>query len=138
MSAPEDPRPAKLERTGDEPAPAAEDVARTDASDAPPPREREEEDFPPEDLPEEGPLLDEVDMRDLLRGAMQAPPAAPPNLLGGVQRRLRTRSRGKFYADGWSTTRSPRSLYLTTSVIMLVLIAFVFLVLIPWGGGVLP
>ena len=85
-----------------------------------------------------GGSLDEVDVRELLRGALRPPAAAPPNLLRGVQRRLRTRSRGKFYGDGWSTTRSPRSIYLTTSILMLVLIAFVFLVLIPWGGGALP
>jgi hypothetical protein len=48
------------------------------------------------------------------------------------------RSRGKFYGDGWSTTRSPRSTYVMTSLLMLALIAFVFLVLIPWGGGALP
>ena len=110
-----------------------------------------EEDFPDEgdlpaadegDLPaaDEGdlPAVDEVDMREILRQALQAPPAAPPNLLRGVQRRLRTRSRGKFYADGWSTSRSPRSTYLMTSLLMLALIALVFLVLIPWGSGVLP
>jgi len=116
MSAAEDPRPER------------EDALREAADEEP----------PPEDMPDDASGLDEVDVRDLLRGALQAPPAAPSNLLVGVQKRLRTRSRGKFYADGWSTTRSPRSLYLTTSVLMLVLIAFVFLVLIPWGGGALP
>jgi hypothetical protein len=84
------------------------------------------------------PLVDEVDVRELLRGALRPPAAAPPDLLRGVQRRLRARSRGKFYGDGWSTTRSPRSTYVTTSLLMLALIAFVFLVLIPWGGGALP
>jgi hypothetical protein len=83
--------------------------------------------------------LDEVDMRDLLRSALAPPPGAvAPDLLHGVQRKLRRRSRGKFYGDGWSTARSPRSTYLVTSVLMLVLIAIVFLVLIPWGGGALP
>lgn len=83
--------------------------------------------------------LDEIDIRELMRHALEAPPKAePPDLLKGVQRRIRTRSRGKFYADGWSTARAPRSTYLVTSVLMLVLIGFVFLVLIPWGGGALP
>jgi hypothetical protein len=88
--------------------------------------------------PEDG-ELDEVDLRELMRSVMDRPPAgAPPNILGGVQRKLRTRSRGKFYGDGWSTARTPRSTYLVTSLFMLALIAFVFLVLIPWGGGALP
>lgn len=85
--------------------------------------------------------IDEVDVRDLLRAALE-PPAPKPKqdavLLKGVQRRLRVRSKGKFYADGWSTSRSPRSTYLVTSIFMLLLIAFVFLVLIPWGNGALP
>lgn len=84
-------------------------------------------------------LLDEVDLREIMRNAMARPPRGePPDLLHGVQRRLRTRSRGKFYGDGWSTARAPRSTYLVTSLLMLVLIAFVFLVLIPWGGNALP
>jgi hypothetical protein len=85
--------------------------------------------------------LDEVDVRDLLRAALEPPPPKPKQetaLLKGVQRRLRVRSKGKFYADGWSTSRSPRSTYLVTSIFMLLLIAFVFLVLIPWSNGALP
>ena len=83
-------------------------------------------------------VLDEVDVRELLRSAL-APPrgAVAPELLRGVQRKLRTRSRGKFYGDGWSTARSPRSTYLVTSALMLFLIAFVYFVLIPWGGDAL-
>ncbi len=91
-------------------------------------------------LDEEGASgLDEVDVRELLRSAL-APPkgAVAPELLQGVQRRIRTRSRGKFYGDGWSTAKSPRSTYLVTSLLMLVLIGFVFFVLVPWGGGALP
>jgi hypothetical protein len=87
---------------------------------------------------EGGAHLDEVDVRELLRSAL-APPkgAVAPELLQGVQRRIRTRSRGKFYGDGWSTAKSPRSTYLVTSLLMLVLIGFVFFVLVPWGGGAL-
>ena len=90
---------------------------------------------------EGGDELDEVDVRDLLRAALEPPPPKPRDdavLLKGVQRRLRVRSKGKFYADGWSTSRSPRSTYLVTSIFMLLLIAFVFLVLIPWSNGALP
>lgn len=92
------------------------------------------------DLPEDGdlPLVDEIELRELLRDAMRPPSAAPPSLLRGVQRRIRMRSRGKFYGDGWSTARSPRSTYLMTSLFMLGLITFVFLVLIPWSSGALP
>lgn len=85
--------------------------------------------------------IDEVDVRDLLRAALEPPPPKPKQdvvLLKGVQRRLRQRSKGKFYADGWSTSRSPRSTYLVTSIFMLLLIAFVFLVLIPWSNSALP
>jgi hypothetical protein len=91
-------------------------------------------------LEEEGHgLLDEVDVRELLRSAL-APPkgSVAPELLRGVQRRIRIRSRGKFYGDGWSTARSPRSTYLVTSLLMLLLIALVYFVLVPWGGGALP
>jgi len=90
---------------------------------------------------EPGVELDEVDVRDLLRAALEPPPPKPKQeavLLKGVQQRLRVRSRGKFYADGWSTSRSPRSTYLITSIFMLILIAFVFLVLIPWSNSALP
>jgi hypothetical protein len=83
--------------------------------------------------------FDEVEMRDVLRRALRPPAGAvAPELLEGVQKKLRTRSRGKFYGDGWSTVRSPRSTYLVTSVLMLVLITFVFLILLPWGSGALP
>lgn len=83
--------------------------------------------------------LDEVDMRDMLRKALRPPAGSvAPELLEGVQKKLRTRSRGKFYGDGWSTARSPRSTYLVTSVLMLVLLGFVFLILLPWGSGALP
>ena len=88
---------------------------------------------------EAGEDLDDVDLRELMRQALDRPPqGGPPNILGGVQRKLRTRSRGKFYGDGWSTAKAPRSTYLMTSLIMLALVAFIFLVLIPWSGASLP
>lgn len=132
MSAADEPRPERGE--GSEPDEQPIDAER---SEAPPPGEERdaEERFEEE---EEEPVLDEVDVRELLRGALRTPEAPRRDLLLGVQARLRQRSRGKFYADGWSTSRAPRSLYLTTSILMLALIAFVFLVLIPWGGGAVP
>ncbi len=39
-----------------------------------------------------------------VRGA-EAPPAGAPDLLPGVQRRLRERSRGRFYADRFAERR---------------------------------
>jgi len=93
-----------------------------------PPVENERD---PEHEPE--PELDEVDIKDLLRAAMEDPPASQqPALLDGVQRKLRKRSRGRFYGDGWSITPEPRGTYLVTSVIMLIVIGIVFLVLVPW------
>lgn len=80
--------------------------------------------------------LDDVDLRDLLRGALRPPKGSvAPRLLPGVQRKLRARSRGKFYGDGWSTAQTPRLTYLVTSLIMLALVAVVFLVLVPWSSG---
>ena len=77
--------------------------------------------------------LDDVDVRDLLRGALRPPEGSvAPELLSGVQQRLRARSRGRFYGDGWSTASSPRSTYLVTSALMLVLILVVAGLLIPW------
>jgi hypothetical protein len=107
------------------------EARRVEPPGSPVARSEEEEAFDEE--------LDEVDLREIMRQVMDRPPkGAPPNILGGVQRKLRSRSRGKFYGDGWSTARTPRSTYLITSLFMLALIAFVFLVLIPWGGGALP
>jgi hypothetical protein len=84
-------------------------------------------------------VLDEADMKDLLKSALAPPPGSvAPSILAGVQKKLRRRSQGKFYGDGWSTASAPRQTYLVTSIVMLALIAFVFLVLIPWGGGALP
>jgi hypothetical protein len=80
-------------------------------------------------------VVDEVDLKEALRGALRPPPGSvAPDLLRGVQKKLRVRSRGKFYGDGWSTSASPRSTYLVTSAIMLVLVAIVFLVLMPWAS----
>lgn len=53
-------------------------------------------------------------------------------LLVGVQRKLRQRSKGKFYADGWSTTAS-RVNYTLVAGVMLVVIVAVYLALGPMG-----
>ena len=83
--------------------------------------------------------LNEVDVRELLRSALRPPRnAVAPSLVSGVQKRIRARSRGKFYGDGWSTARSPRSTYVMTSLLMLAIVVMVYFVLIPWGTGTLP
>ncbi|HEX9297608.1 MAG TPA: hypothetical protein VF881_17320 [Polyangiaceae bacterium] len=53
------------------------------------------------------------------------------DLLSGVQRRIRERSRGRFYADGWSRRGSPTSTYVVTSLLMLVILVLVYFVLMP-------
>jgi hypothetical protein len=104
-------------------------------------REPEREEARPvslDDPPFEG-EIDDVDLKDLLRTALRPPAGSvAPSLVPGVQKKLRARSRGRFYGDGWSTTRSPRSTYLVTSLVMLALIIFIFCVLVPWGSGALP
>ena len=83
---------------------------------------------------------EEVDseIRNMLRGAMQRrekEEEPPPDVLRGVQRRLRERSRGKFYADGWSTARHPPiSMFLLTSLLMLAILFIAYAVLSPTAG----
>jgi hypothetical protein len=135
-------RPAKAEVTGPLRPPEGEELdeealaALAEAGERVSGPEPRAEDEPARDA-DQG-ELDEVDVRDLLRAALRPPPGSvAPHLLRGVQRRLRVRSRGKFYGDGWSTARSPRSTYLVTSLLMLAVILLVFVVLIPWAGTAL-
>jgi hypothetical protein len=77
---------------------------------------------------------DDDAMRALLKRASDAGSAqAPePDLLRGVQKKLRTRSKGKFYADGWSTSQS-RINYGLVAVAMLIVIAVAYFALGPMG-----
>lgn len=86
-----------------------------------------------EDDPDSAPGADS--MRELLRRARAVPPPAPEkDLLRGVQSKLRRRSGGKFYADGWSTRdENPRSTYLVTATVMLVVLVLVYFALAPGG-----
>ncbi len=84
---------------------------------------------------ESTPRLDEDEVRSLLRQAMHVDRRKPVSVLPGVQRKIRQRSRGKFYADGWSTGRSPSSTYIVTSLVMLVVLAVIYLALVPGGWG---
>lgn len=103
--------------------------------------EREEEkpessEAEPETEPTDEPI-DSIDpeeeekMRKLLRGALGGPSAAVAadegHVLSGVQRRIRERSGGKFYDEGWSTSKqSPTYTYLYTSLVMLVIVGVVY------------
>jgi hypothetical protein len=53
-----------------------------------------------------------------------------PDLLQGVQRRIRRRSRGKFFADGWSTGQAKVG-YVLIALVTLVLVAVAYFALGP-------
>ena len=58
-----------------------------------------------------------------------------PDLVAGFQKKLRKRSGGKFYADGWSTSKEPPIMtYLITSILMLVMVFAAYAVLRPLAG----
>lgn len=65
-------------------------------------------------------------------GGGEPPPVDEGALLEGVQAKLRKRSRGKFYGDGWSTNRSHVS-YAVVAALMLVTIVVVYVALGPTG-----
>jgi len=74
-------------------------------------------------------------LKDLLREAVDPGPDQPADMLGSVQRKLRERSGGKFYADRWSTARyAPVSMFFVTGLLMLIAIAFLFFLLYPVSG----
>ena len=79
--------------------------------------------------------LDDVEVRSILRRAMYVDRRKPIDMLPAVQRKIRQRSRGKFYADGWSTGASPSSTYIVTSLLMLAVLAMIYLMLVPGGLG---
>ena len=89
---------------------------------------------------------DSAAMRALLRRALAGPvepsepaptsakpsPAPPSDVLRGVHKKLRKRSGGKFFADGWSTTQT-RINYGLVAVVMLILLAATYVALGPMG-----
>jgi len=71
------------------------------------------------------------DMRALLKRSLE--PASPDKpMLREVQRKIRLRSKGKFYADGWSTAQS-RVSYALVAGVMLLIVAIAYFVLGPMG-----
>jgi len=75
---------------------------------------------------------EDAPMRALLKRASGATPPPHAPILTGVQQRIRRRSRGKFFADGWSTTQS-RINYGLVATVMLVLVCLTYLALGPVG-----
>jgi hypothetical protein len=75
---------------------------------------------------------DDVAVRSLVKRALGADATAvpPPDFLAGVQRRIRIRSRGKFFADGWSTTHA-RTSYALAGLITVALALLAYVALVP-------
>jgi hypothetical protein len=97
-----------------------------------------EESKKPDDVEEE---VEVPALSALLKRSLEPAPSAEPVpddaekdrlLLASVQRKLRQRSKGKFYADGWSTSQS-RVNYALVAGVMLVVIVAVYLALGPMG-----
>jgi hypothetical protein len=73
-------------------------------------------------------------LRLALRGALR-PEGEQPDVLAGFQKKVRERSDGKFYADGWSTARHPPvNTYLVTGVLMLLALGVIYALLAPLSG----
>jgi hypothetical protein len=74
-------------------------------------------------------------LRSALRGALRGAGDAP-DVLAGFQKKVRERSDGKFYADGWSTARHPPvNTYLVTSILMLLALGVIYALLAPLSGS---
>jgi|CZKU01.1.fsa_nt_gi hypothetical protein len=71
-------------------------------------------------------------MRALLKRSLARDGENAPDLLAGVQRRIRARSRGKFYNDGWSTIQA-RANYALIGVVTLLLAVLAYYMLSPMG-----
>jgi hypothetical protein len=57
------------------------------------------------------------------------------DLLQSVQRKLRERSGGKFYEEGWSLSKHPPiSMYLITSLFMIAILVVLYSVLFSFSG----
>jgi hypothetical protein len=79
---------------------------------------------------------DGADLRHLLRGALLREEPETPDVLRGVQQKIRRRSGGKFFSDGWSTERQPPTqTYLVTALVMLAIVIAIWVVLYPISGA---
>src|SRR3954466_7142321 len=87
------------------------------------------------EAPDEIPSGTDDRLRSALRGALRGDGEAP-DLLAGFQKKVRERSDGKFYADGWSTARHPPiNTYLVTSLLMLLALGVIYALLAPLSGS---
>ena len=96
--------------------------------------------LPGEEEPEASELPQEPDdsLRSMLRGALREEGPAP-DVLAGVQKKIRERSKGKFYDDGWSTAKHPPlNTYLITSLLMLAVLGISYALLSPLVGSPEP
>ena len=73
-------------------------------------------------------------MRALLKRALATEAIAKdtPDILRGVQRRIRKRSRGKFFNDGWSTAQA-RAGYMLVALVTLLLVVVAYYGMAPTG-----
>jgi hypothetical protein len=77
---------------------------------------------------------DDDRLRSLVRGALRDD-GESPDVLAGFQKKVRERSNGKFYADGWSTSRNPPEYtYLVTGILMLIALGVIYALLSPLSG----
>jgi hypothetical protein len=81
----------------------------------------------PSDDEREGAAVRALLKRSLSSRALGKP---APDLLEAVQRRIRKGSRGKFFADGWSTTQA-RASYLLVALVTLLLVTLAYYALGP-------
>lgn len=78
--------------------------------------------------------LDAESIRQLVQESSRLGNDAP-DLVAGFQRKLRARSGGKFYADGWSTSKEPPVMtYLITSLLMLAMVFTAYAIMQPLAG----
>jgi hypothetical protein len=85
-----------------------------------------------EEEEKDDPALSALLKKSLSADVEKEPPIDDKKLLQGVQRKLRKRSKGKFYGDGWSTSQSKLN-YALVALVMLVTIVAVYLALGPTG-----
>lgn len=67
-----------------------------------------------------------------MKSALGGADEARVDVLSGVQARLRERSGGKFYRDGWSTSRHPPfATFFITALLMLATIVMIYAIVTP-------
>lgn len=91
--------------------------------------ETEQEDLPPPSDAEMEAQEKEA-AKELKKLLASVPPA--PELLPAVQKKIRRRSKGKFYSDGWSV-ESGRVNYVIIAALMLFVLAIAYFALGPTG-----